>query len=588
MKLSADEIVRLLLALAVLVASARLLGEIARKFNQPAVIGELLAGLLLGPTVLGRYAPEAMQFLFLTGHVPVVLDGFSTLAICLFLLVAGMEVDLSTMFRQGKLAIGVGLSSMILPFALGFGLAGLIGPAWLGGGPNADSLLFALFMAVALSISALPVIAKTLLDLDMYRSELGMVIVAAAIFNDLVGWIIFAVVLSLMAGGGHHRFEITQTIGLTLGFAAFMLTIGRWLIHWLLPWLQAHLSWPGGVLGVAMTLTLAGAAFTEWIGVHAIFGSFLVGVALGDSHHLRERTRSTIDQFVSFIFAPIFFASIGLKVDFVGDFNGLLVAFVLIVSCVGKVMGAGYSAYKLGMPPKEAWAVGFGLNARGAMEIILGLLALQAGLINSQMFVALVIMALVTSMIAGPLMQRTLRRKKPKPFTDYVGARSFIPDLKASDREAAIIELVPVSGAQGVPLDEVALEVIARERMTPTGLGMSLALPHARIEGLKAPQVAVGISRQGLDFDAKDGEPAHIIVLILTPASDTTLSLELYREVVHRFKDPELRERLLKVRNYTEFLALLASAPGMKSATHMTTMISAPAMATRVRSLFKE
>ena len=147
---------------------------------------------------------------------------------------------------------------------------------------------------------------------------------------------------------------------------------------------------------------------------------------------------------------------------------------------------------------------------------------------------------------------------------------------------------MPVSGAVGVPMDEIVLEVIARERRTPTGIGMNLALPHARIDGLAAPQVAVGISREGLDFDAKAGEPAHIIVLILTPSRDTTLSLELYREVVHRFKEEELRERLLKVKNYTEFLALLASAPGMKSTAHMTTMIPASAMATRIRSLFKE
>jgi Kef-type K+ transport system membrane component KefB len=153
-------------------------------------------------------------------------------------------------------------------------------------------------MATALSITALPVIAKTLMDLNLYRSDLGMLVVAAAVFNDLVGWIIFAVILGMLGTGAAHTLSIGQTIWLTLGFALGMLTVGRWLIHRILPWIHAHLSWPGGVLGFALSLALVSAAFTEWIGIHAIFGAFLAGVA-GDQASA-ERT-ATIEQFVSFI-----------------------------------------------------------------------------------------------------------------------------------------------------------------------------------------------------------------------------------------------------------------------------------------------
>jgi Kef-type K+ transport system membrane component KefB len=163
------------------------------------------------------------------------------------------------------------------------------------------------------------------------------------------------------------------------------------------------------VLGFALSLTLFGAAFTEWIGVHAIFGSFLVGIAIGDSSHLREQIRAVINQFVSFIFAPLFFASIGLKLNYAANFDWLLTLIVVVIACVGKILGCGVAARSSGMAAAEAWAIGFGMNARGAMEIILALLALQYGVISERVFVALVVLALVTSMMSGPMIQRALR-----------------------------------------------------------------------------------------------------------------------------------------------------------------------------------
>lgn len=562
-----DDIVALFLALGVVLAAARILGEIARKFNQPAVMGELLAGILLGPTLLGAISPELFSQMFpSTPGFTIAMKGLTTLAITLFLLVAGLEVDLSTVFRQGKSALGVSVGGIVIPFAIGMAVGWfgpmLITPEALGLTVGGDGLVFALFLATAMSISALPVIAKTLMDLNLYRSELGMTVIASAVFDDLLGWIIFAVILGMIgAGASGGRFPIGLTIGLTLAYVAFMLTIGRMLLHRSLPFIQAHSTWPGGVLGFAVVLAMLGAAFTEWIGIHAIFGAFMVGVALGDSSHLKERTRLTLENFVTFIFAPLFFATVGLRVNFVANFDIWLVLFVLVIACAGKFLGCGLASRWTGMPWRESWAIGAAMNARGAMEIILALLALEAGLINESLFVALVVMALVTSVIAGPLMQRILRRKKPKRFTDYVGARSFIPELKAANRFAAIIELCHVSGAAGVPMESAIEAVIGRERLVATGVGNGIALPHARIAGLAKPQIAVGISRLGLEFDSPDGAPCHIICLILTREDDHGLALELYRDILASFADPEVRDALLKVRTYVELLALLAATP---------------------------
>jgi Kef-type K+ transport system membrane component KefB len=558
--LTHHEIVIMFLALSTLLATARVFAELAQRWNQPAVLGESLAGILLGPTVFGAFAPEWSAWLFPTqGHSAIALHGLRTLAIALFLLVAGMEVDLSTVWRQGKRAATVGVTGLVIPFGVGFAAAWYM-PWSLGWEGHLQPFLFALFFATALAISALPVIARTLMDLNLYRSDLGMIIIAAAIFDDLTGWIIFAVILGMMGHQGGHGMGIGQTIGLTLVFAAGMLTIGRWLIHRTLPWIKAHTSWPGGTLGFALVLALLAAAFTEHIGIHAVFGAFLVGVAIGNSSHLREQTRTVIHQFVSFILAPLFFGSIGLTVDFARHFDLGLVLIVLGVACIGKVVGCSLGARWSGMPARQAWALGFGMNARGAMEIILGLLALQFGVINERLFVALVVMALVTSMISGPMMQWCLGQKKGRALGTYLAARAFFNPLHAHNHNEAISTLAQgASTVASVDAKAVIDAVQYREQLMSTGVGHGVAIPHARVEGVTTPVVAVGLSRAGIDFNAADGLPAHLIFLLLTSAHDEGTQLDIITEITQLFANDHLREQALEVNSYTEFLALIKS-----------------------------
>jgi Kef-type K+ transport system membrane component KefB/mannitol/fructose-specific phosphotransferase system IIA component len=556
--LSHSEITALFLALGLLLATARLLGETARKFNLPAVIGEIMAGILWGPTVFGAIAPTGQAFLFPRfGGGALAFEGLTTLAIVLFLLVAGMEVDLSTVWRQGKVALWVALTGMLLPFSFGFAAAWWV-PGMVGYEPGVNHLAFALFMATALSISALPIIAKILIDLNIYRSDLGVTVIAAAVFNDLLGWLVFAVVLAMLGVG--NGMAVGHTIWLTLVFTAAMLTVVPWCIHRLLPWIQAHTSWPGGVLGFALAFCLIAAAFTEWVGVHAIFGSFLAGVALGHSSHLRERTRTTIDQFVSFIFAPLFFASIGLKVNFAEHFDLLLTLTVLCLAFTGKVAGSALGGRWAGLSRRDALGVGFGMSAQGTMGIILGVLALQFGLINQQVFVSLVVMALVTSLVSGPMLQFILRLKKPRRFPDFMQPQCFVKDLEATDHREAIRVLSQVV-APLVDLDPeaIAKAVLARERIMATGIGKGLAVPHARLPNLIKPVVAVGLSSAGIDFDSPDETPAHVICLILTPIHDDGAQLEILADIATAFKARVIREKVMGVAGYTEFLALVRS-----------------------------
>jgi Kef-type K+ transport system membrane component KefB/mannitol/fructose-specific phosphotransferase system IIA component (Ntr-type) len=562
-KLTQHEIVIMFLALGTLLAMARVFGEAARYFKQPAVLGEIVAGIMLGPAFLGRLMPEVQTFLFpRQGPNALALDALTLVAVVMFLLVAGMEVDLSRAWRQGRTAIVISLAGMAFPFGVGLVTASLA-PGLLGREPGADPTIFTIFFATALAISALPVIAKTLMDLDIYRSDVGITIVSAAIIDDLAGWIIFGMLLGMMgAAGAGHGFSPEWTVALTLAFAVVVLTVGRWLINRAIPWLQAYVSWPGGVLGFALSLAFFGAAVTDWIGIHAIFGSYLIGIAVGDSPHLREETRSTIERFISFIFAPLFFASIGLKVDIAANFDWIVVSTVLVVACIGKLVGCTLGARLVGVDWREALGIGFGLNARGAMEIILGLLALQAGIIGERLFVALVIMALVTSVISGPMMKYLFGLQKPVRFTHFITARAFVARMQARSRREAIRELAEaVAAATGVDVEVIAGAALAQEERAPSGLVNGLAVPHARLSALTSPVVGVGISRFGVDFDAPDGRLSRLIFLVLTPSTDDGAEQSsIFADIAMNFRDTSLREQALRVETYTQFRALVRYA----------------------------
>lgn len=557
--LSHDQLLVMLLSLAALLGSARLLGEIARRLGQPAVLGEILAGIMLGPTVLGAVAPAANAFLFPTsGPNPLVLHGITTFSVVLFLLVAGMEVDLSTIVRLKRSAAVIGCSSLLMPFAIGATL-GWLAPLAMGREPDANALTFSIFLGVAMSISALPVIAKTLMDLNLFRTDLGMMVIATAIFLDLVGWTIFAVVLGLMNPSSASATSITMTVVMALGFALLMLSAGRWAFHRSLPWIQANASWPMGVLAFALTVALLSAAATEAIGIHAIFGAFLSGVALGDSPHMREKARRTLEQFVASVFAPLFFASIGLKVNFLAHFDLGLVTTVVGVACVGQILGGSLGARMAGFPTRHAWAIGFALNARGAMEIVLATLALQAGLINSRLFVALVVMAIITSMLAGPAMQRILRRRRPTRFAECIASKSFVAALHGASAEEVIRELTAALSRTHERLipDDATRAVLERERIMATGLANGVAVPHGRLASLDRPIVAAGIAKHGVDFRAHDGQSSKLIFLVLTPESAAEAQLELLAEIAKTFGDRAVARAALDCRSFTEFMALL-------------------------------
>ncbi|MEO1236703.1 MAG: cation:proton antiporter, partial [Planctomycetota bacterium] len=477
--------------------------------------------------------------------------------------------------RQVRVMLMVSAFGIAVPMSVGTTL-GWFTPGILGvPDPEADlKLPLAIFIGIALSITALPVIAKILMDLNLAKSDMGMLVISSAMLNDLVGWIGFAVVLALLpaapgivdaaghvveASGGR---SVWMTIGLTLVFLAFMLTIGRLVLHRLMPYIQSRWSYPGGVLGFVFVVALLCAALTEHLGIHSIFGAFIAGVAIGDSHHLRERTRDTIHQFVTNVFAPIFFASIGLRINFVEAFDPVAVGVVLAVALAGKIGGCHVGARLAGMSRRESLGVGFGMAAQGAVGIILGQLAFQAGLISDELLVAIVIMALGTSLLAGPAMQKVLQLKTQKQLHTLLSDRHVLMEPTARTIHAVLGELAKrAAEVTAVNDDKLIFRAVwSRERVMHTALPNGLAVPHARLDGLKRPHVFIARSRDGIDFDAADGQLSRLICLILTPTDQPDTQIEMLALIAKAFESPEVRQRCLAAATAAEFRAVLNQA----------------------------
>lgn len=537
--MNTSETALFLLILGIMLLLARGLGEMFRAIKQPMIIGEILAGIILGPTVLGMLAPDIYnQFFTASAAITSALNGLAMLGVVLLLIVSGLEVDLGVLIRQSKVAGLTSITGIAFTFAAGFGLSYLF-PAFLGMAPEKNHLIFSVFIGTALSITALPVVAKILMDLKLFKSEIGFTVIAAAMLNDITGWIIFSILIAQISDSS-HGFSPQTTVLLMFTFLLVTLVFGRKLFNRILPVIQKKFSFPGSVLNFIFIAGLAGAAFTEYIGIHAIFGAFIVGIAIGDSAHLKEETREIIQQFVTNIFAPLFFVSIGLRVNFILNFDFFLTLTLIVVATASKVTGSALGARAAGMGQTESMAVGFGMNAHGAMEIILGLLALEYGLIGERTFVALVIMAIVTSVISGPLMSVYAERLRKLRTLKGLLSPASVYITEARTKDEVIRELCKKAAAR-YRTDETSLRiaVLAREESSSTGLVNGLALPHARIT-VKEPLILCALSQKGIEFDSMDRKPSHIIFLLITPLAMPELQLQLLSDIAKPFDSDEL------------------------------------------------
>ena len=420
MTLSESQLLRFLLEFVLLLAVARGLGEVARRMGQPQVIGELAAGVLLGPSLVGGLAPGAYAALFpATGTVPLLLQLAAQVGVILLLLLSGLEVDFELVRAKARPAAIIALGGLVVPFAAGYGLAMLL-PGGLAG-PKTPLSVFTLFVATSMSISAIPVIVKILLDMDLMRRDIGQLTVASGVLSDTAGWFLLAGVSGFATAHALPLSALVLEMLAMVAFAAFCFTLGHRLLRTFVAWVDDHFGEPSAVLSAVVVAAFAGAAVTEALHMEAFLGAFLVGVQLARVPRVGEVLRGQLQAMTMAVFAPVFFASAGLRVDLRSLLTPVLLltlVAVVAVACAGKFVGTYAGARLAGIGPWTAAGLGAGLNARGAVEIIVASVGLKVGVLTVPMYSIIVVMAVATSVMAPPLLRWSLKRAPADPVEE--------------------------------------------------------------------------------------------------------------------------------------------------------------------------
>ncbi len=407
------DVLKLVFQIGILLFTARALGEIAGRLKQPSVVGEILAGILLGPSLLSSAFPALGHWIVPDTEVQgYLLEVVSLVGAMFLLLITGLETDLRLIRRHARTAIGVSLGGILVTFSSGFALGQHL-PDFLLGDPD-KRLTFALFIGTAMSISAIPVIAKVMMDLNLMRRDIGQTIIAAGMSDDTIGWILLSVVAGLAAGEAVTAGSVLQAVGSVAAFMVLSFTVGRWLVKRALDLVQDKAVSRDRLLTLVVVLTFVWGGITQALNLEAVLGAFVMGILFGTMPRLPVEVHQKLESISLGIFTPIFFAVAGLKVNLLNLLEPrlLLIALVVIaIATLGKVVGTYIGARVVGRQGHwTSLAFGAGLNARGAMEIIIATIGLSLGILSQDMFSIIVLMAMATSLMAPSALRFVLAR----------------------------------------------------------------------------------------------------------------------------------------------------------------------------------
>jgi len=457
----------------VLIVLGRVLGEAMQRLGQPVVVGQLLAGILIGPSVFGLAFPHAESLLFPNNiEQKSMLDAVSQLGILLLLLLTGMETDLALVRKVKAPAFLVALCGIALPFLCGFALGQVLPAALL---PSPDKREIAsLFLGTALSISSIKIVSAVVRELQFMRRNLGQIIVASSIIEDTAGWIIISITLGIAHQGRLELVSIAKMIfGITIFFVA-SLTLGRPLVFRIIRGANDYFRSDFAVISAILALMGAMALITAAIGVQSVLGAFMAGVLVGESPILTRHIESQLVGLISALFMPVFFglAGLGANLSILGQPQFLLITGGLLVAAsAGKFAGAWAGAALGGLRSREALALGCAMNARGSTEVIVASIGLAAGAITQDLFTMIVAVAVVTTMLMPPMLRKALsdlpmsREERARLDREEMDARGFVGsverlllavDESAAGKLAARLAGL-VAGARGTPLTIVKL-----------------------------------------------------------------------------------------------------------------------------------
>jgi Kef-type K+ transport system membrane component KefB/nucleotide-binding universal stress UspA family protein len=421
-----------------LLVVGRGLGEVLQRFGQPAIMGQLIGGILLGPSLFGWLWPSAQHLLFPDdpAHKSMI-DAVSQLGILMLLLLTGMETDLRLVRRVGAACISISTAGVLLPFLCGFALAQFL-PQSLLPEPG-ERAVAGLFLGTALSVSSVKIVAMVVREMNFMRRDLGQVIVSSAIIEDTIGWLVIAVTFGIATNGRLELLPLARTVVEVALFMAFSLTVGRRIVFTLIRWTNDASRSEYAVVTVILVIMGVMALITSLIGVHTVLGAFVAGILVGESPILSDHIEGQLRGVITALFMPLFFGTAGLSANLtvLADPSlALLTLLLVLIASVGKFSGAFLGGKLGGMSWKEATAVGSAMNARGSTEVIVASIGLSMNILSHDLFTMIVTMAIATTLAMPPMLRWALGRlpmgkeEKERVEREELDQRGFVSNLE--------------------------------------------------------------------------------------------------------------------------------------------------------------
>lgn len=414
------------------------LGEIFQRYGQPAIMGQLIGGIVLGPSLFGWIWPEAQHLIFSTDPAQKsMIDAVSQLGILLLLLLTGMETDLRLVRRVGAACFSISITGVVVPFTCGFALAQVL-PGSLLPDPT-QRIVAGLFLGTALSISSVKIVAMVVREMNFMRRNLGQVIISSAIIEDTIGWLIIAVTFGIATNGSLQVLPLITTVAEVALFMVFSFTIGRRLVFALIRWSNDSFRSEYAVISVILIIMGVMALITNLIGVHTVLGAFVAGILVGESPILSNHIEGQLRGVITALFMPIFFGMAGLSADLtvLADPTLALLTLALVaIASIGKFGGAFLGGRFAGMSLKEATAVGSAMNARGSTEVIVASIGLSMNILSHNLFTMIVTMAVITTLTMPPMLRWALGRlpvadaEKQRVDRELLDERGFVSKLE--------------------------------------------------------------------------------------------------------------------------------------------------------------
>ena len=408
----------LIVAVGVVLLSASVFGWVFRRIGQPPVVGEITAGLVLGPSFLGHFFPSAFAWVFPPSSLAT-LTSLSQLGLLLFLFIVGLQVNLQQLLKQRAAIVLISNVSILLPLGLGLGLAKFLYPEFAG--RNVAFSSFSLFMGCAMSITAFPVLARILKECNLLETELGALAISCAAIDDVSAWLLLAI-LTAMARSSHGWGYIAGTLFELAVFILVMLFPVRWAVRYFADLYQKRR--PGSSMFSGLILMLLASAWaTERLGVHALFGAFMAGLVAPKTPQLVAETVKKIESLALALLLPLFFALTGLRTHLdllAGKRAWIFMLVIIAIAILGKLGGASLAARATGTRWKDSLALGVLMNTRGLVELVILNAGLELGILTPPLFTMMVIMALVTTFMAAPVL-RAMKITTPKSAAASAG-----------------------------------------------------------------------------------------------------------------------------------------------------------------------